>query len=184
MFVWTIPRSACYHSSCLAVVPFPICSSTAESVVAQYGSSLKNDHFEYIRYVQYLDSAGNPLYFLQLVGVQREAGEVTYFSHGYQCAWWSNRSNPADYYSWNTSAGNTWGTLLALGSAWGASVAAQDASGKTLAANLSVPLTSTQQSNIQPSTCVNVGPDSFGYTYNYCSSMDCEPTVTSGITAY
>ena len=119
MFVWTIPRSACYHSSCLAVVPFPICSSTAESVVAQYGSSLKNDHFEYIRYVQYLDSAGNPLYFLQLVGVQREAGEVTYFSHGYQCAWWSNRSNPADYYSWNTSAGNTWGTLLALGSALG-----------------------------------------------------------------
>ena len=108
MFVWTIPRSACYHSSCLAVVPFPICSSTAESVVAQYGSSLKNDHFEYIRYVQYLDSAGNPLYSLQLVGVQREAGEVTYFSHGYQCAWWSNRSNPADYYSWNTSAGNTW----------------------------------------------------------------------------
>jgi len=76
------------------------------------------------------------------------------------------------------------GTLLALGSTWGASVAAQDASGKTLAANLSVPLTSTQQSNIQPSTCVNVGPDSFGYTYNYCSSMDCEPTVTSGITAY
>ena len=55
---------------------------------------------------------------------------------------------------------------------------------KRLPQILSVPLTSTQQSNIQPSTCVNVGPDSFGYTYNYCSSMDCEPTVTSGITAY
>ncbi len=87
----------------LAVVPFPLCSSTAESVVAQYGSNLKNDHFAYIGYVQYLDSTGNPLYSLQFVGVQREAGDVTYFSHVYQCSLWSNCSNPADYYSWNTS---------------------------------------------------------------------------------
>ena len=134
--------------------------------------------------MQYLDGAGNPLYSLQFVGVQREAGDVTYFSHGYQCAWWSNCSNPADYYSWNTSAGTTQGTLLTLGSTWGASWAAQDAAGKTLAANLSVPLTSTQQSNIQPTTCVSSGPDSFGYTYNYCSSTDSETTVTSGISAY
>jgi hypothetical protein len=95
----------------------------AESVVAQYGSNLKNDHFEYIGYVQYLDSTGNPLYSLQFVGVQREAGDVTYFSHVYQCSWWNNCSNPADYYSWNTSAGPPpWGTLLALGTTWGAGV--------------------------------------------------------------
>lgn len=168
----------------LAVVPFAICSSTAESVVAQYGSNLTNGHFEYIGYVQYLDSAGNPVYSLQFVGVQREAGDVTYFSHGYQCSWWSNCSNPADYYSWNTAVGTAWGTMLPVGSTWGSSIAAQDASGNTLAANLSAPLTSTQQSAIVPSTCVNTGPDSFGYTYNYCSSIDSETTLTSGITAY
>jgi len=49
---------------------------------------------------------------------------------------------------------------------------------------LSVPLTSTQQSNIQPSTCVTSGPDRFDYTYSYCSSLVSETTLTSGITAY
>ena len=72
---------------------------------------------------QYLDSTGNPFYSLQFVGVQREAGDVTYFSHVYQCSWWNNCSNPADYYSWNTSAGPPpWGTLLALSTTWGAGV--------------------------------------------------------------
>lgn len=165
----------------LAVVPFPICSSTAESVVAQYGSNLKNDHFEYVGYVQYLDSAGSALYALQFVGVQREAGDVTYFSHGYQCSWWNNCSNPAEYYSWNTSAGTAWGTLLPLGSTWGAR--GSRCSGKYACRSLSVPLTSTQQSNIHPTTCVNIGPDTFGYTYSSCSSLDSETTLTSGIKA-
>jgi hypothetical protein len=64
----------------LAVVPFPLCNSTVASVVAQYGSDFVSGHFDYIGYVQYLDDAGNPLYSLQFVGIQREAGDVTYFS--------------------------------------------------------------------------------------------------------
>jgi hypothetical protein len=168
----------------LAVAPFPLCNSTAASVFAQYGSNFVSDHFDYIGYLQYLDSAGNPLYSLQFVGVERQAGDVTYFSHGYQCSWWNSCSNPADYYAWNTSAGQKWGTLLRLGGTWGSSIASQDAGGKTLAANLSVPLTNTLQSNIQPSSCVDRGPDSFGYSYHSCSSFDFETSVTSGITAY
>ena len=168
----------------LAVVPFPVCNSAAASVVAQYGSTFVTDHFDYIGYLQYLDSAGNPLYSLQFAGVQREAGDVTYFSQGYQCSWWNNCSNPADYYAWNTSTETKWGTLLPLGSTWGSSIAAQDASGNTLAANLSAPLTATLQSNVQPSSCVDIGPDSFGYTYHSCSASNYQTTVTSGITAY
>ena len=102
----------------LAVAPFPVCNSTAASVVAQHGSNFIVDHFDYIGYVQYLDSTGNPLYALQFVGVERGAGDVTYFSYGYQCSWWNSCSNPADYYAWHTSTETQWGTLLPLGSMW------------------------------------------------------------------
>lgn len=168
----------------LAVVPFPVCNSTAASVVAQYGSTFVTDHFDYIGYVQYLDSAGIPLYSLQFVGVQREAGDVTYFSSGYQCSWWNNCSSPANYYAWNTSTQTQFGTLLPLGSMWGSSIATQDASGNTLAQQLTVSLTGSQQSNVQASSCVNVGPDSFGYGYQTCTAMDYESTVTSGVFAF
>ena len=168
----------------LAVVPFPVCNSTAASVVAQYGSNFVTDHFDYIGYVQYRDSAGNPLYSLQFVGVQREAGDVTYFSHGYQCSWWNNCSNPADFYAWNTSTQTQWGTLLPLGSTWGSSIASQDASGNTLAAQVSAPLNGTLQSNVVPTSCADIGPDANGYTYHYCSAANYQTTVAMGITAY
>lgn len=168
----------------LAVQPFPVCNSSAASVVAQYGSTFMVDHFDYIGYVQYLDSTGNPLYALQFVGVERGAGDVTYFSHGYQCSWWNSCSNPADYYAWNTSTETKWGTLLPLGSMWGASIATQDASGKTLAQELTVPLTATQQSNAQGTSCANVGPDSNGYTYQTCTTLDYETILTSGIFSF
>ena len=168
----------------VAVVPFPVCNSTAASVIAQYGSNFVTDHFDYIGYVQYLDGAGNPLYSLQFVGVERGAGDVTYFSYGYQCSWWNSCGNPADYYTWNTSTETQWGTLLPLGSMWGSSIASQDASGKTLAQELTVPLTATQQSNVQGNSCVNIGPDSYGYTYQTCSALDFETTVTTGIFSF
>ena len=167
-----------------AVVPFPVCNSTAASVMAQYGSNFATDHFDYIGYVQYLDTAGNPIYSLQFVGVERGAGDVTYFSNGYQCSWWNSCSNPADYYAWNTSTETKWGTLLPLGSMWGASIAAQDVSGKTLAQELTVPLTAAQQSNAQGTSCANVGPDSSGYTYQTCTTLDYETVVTSGVFAF
>jgi hypothetical protein len=168
----------------LAVDPFPVCNSTAASVVAQYGSNFVVDHFDYIGYVRYLDGAGNPLYALQFVGVERGAGDVTYFSYGYQCSWWNSCSNPADYYAWNTSTETQWGTLLPLGSMWGASIASQDASGKTLAQELTVPLTASQQSNVQGNSCVNIGPDSHGYAYQTCSALDYETIVTTGTFAF
>ena len=168
----------------LAVEPFPVCNSTAASVVAQYGSSFIVDHFDYIGYVQYLDGAGNPLYSLQFVGVERGAGDVTYFSYGYQCSWWNSCSNPADYYAWNTSTKTKWGTLLPLGSMWGSSIASQDASGNTLAQELTVPLTAFQQSNAQGNSCVNIGPDNYGYTYQTCTALDYESVVTSGIFSF
>ena len=167
-----------------AIAPFPVCNSTAASVVAQNGSTFVTDHFDYIGYLQYLDSAGNPLYALQFVGVERGAGDVTYFSNGYQCSWWNSCSNPADYYAWNTSTETKWGTLLPLGSMWGASIATQDASGKTLAQELTVPLTASQQSNVQGNSCANIGPDSNGYTYQTCTALDVETVVTSGIFAF
>ena len=156
----------------------------AASAVAQYGSNFVVDHFDYIGYVQYLDDAGNPLYALQFVGVERGTGDVTYFSYGYQCSWWNSCSNPADYYAWNTSTETQWGTLLPLGSMWGASIASQDASGKTLAQELAVPLTVSQQSNVQGNSCVNIGPDSYGYTYQTCSALDYETIVTTGTFAF
>lgn len=167
----------------VAVAPFPSCNSTVASIVTQNGSARFTDHFDYIDSVQYLDSAGNQLYSLQFVGVERGAGDVTYFSSGYQCSWWNNCSNPADYYAWNTSTETPSGTLLPVGGTWGSSIASKDASGNTLAATLSVPLT-TVKSSSQPSACVTKGPDSFGYTYNLCSSANAQTSATSGITAY
>jgi hypothetical protein len=67
---------------------------------------------------------------------------------------------------------------------WGASIASQDASGKTLAQELTVPLTASQQSNVQGNSCVNIGPDSHGYAYQTCSALDYETIVTTGTFAF
>jgi len=163
---------------------FPICNSTAASLVTQNGSTFITDHFDYIGSRQYLDSAGNPLFSLQVVTVERQAGAVTYFSSGYQCSWWKNCSNPADYYAWNTSTQTISGTVLPVGSTWESSIASKDASGNTFAGILTVPLNSSAQAHVQPTACVTSGPDSFGYTYNNCTSANAQTNVTSGITAY
>jgi hypothetical protein len=169
-------------ATAIAVLPFPVCNSTAASVVNQYGVAFFTDHFDYIGSTQYLDSAGNPISSLQWVGLERGAGDVTYFSSGYQCSWWNNCSNTANYYAWNTSTHSPSGTLLPVGSTWGSSIASKDASGNTLAGILSVPIT-TVKSNAQPSACASMGPDSFGYTYNNCSSANVQTSSTFGITA-
>jgi hypothetical protein len=58
----------------------------------------------------------------------RNAGDVTYFSSGYQCTWGmatgpDNGSGyptcqPQDYYSWNSSSQGNYGTRIPLGSAY------------------------------------------------------------------
>lgn len=163
---------------------FPICSGTVASQSLQYGSDQADDHWNYLISYQYFDSAGNLLMSNQMIQSQRYAGDVTYFSYGYQCYYWESPSatctNPSDYYTWNSSGQQVNGTIVALGSTWVPSAYTVDAAGNTFSGSISVPLSSTQQTRNQPNTCQNLGPDSSGYTYQYCSSSDYNYTITEG----
>ena len=169
----------------LAVVPFPLCSSTAESVVAQYGSNLKNDHFAYIRICAISRQHGEPPLLLAICRCAAGGGRrhlllprisVLLVEQLQQ----SCRLLLLEYVGRTPSLGNAASFEHHLGSGRGLKTLRE----KRLPQILSVPLTSTQQSNIQPSTCVTSGPDRFDYTYSYCSSLVSETTLTSGITAY
>jgi hypothetical protein len=162
----------------------PMCGGTALSQNVQYGSDYANDHWNYLSSVQFYDSAANVLWFSQTVQIERYAGDVTYFSYGYQCYYWNspsgNCNNPSDYYTWNSNTPDVNGTLVPVGSTWVPSVATQDAAGNTFSGSISVPLSTSQHSNSQPNTCSNYGPDSSGFSSQSCSSYNNDYTVTEG----
>ncbi len=153
---------------------FSICNSTVAKYSVQYGSDYANDHWNYVASYQYYDSAANLLWSEQYVYSIRLAGDVTYFSSGYQCYYRNSPSgtcnNPSDYYTWNSSGQSVYGTFVPLGTTWVPSVATQDAAAKTFSGTISVPLSSYQNTISQPNTCYTYGPDGYGYTYQYCAS--------------
>jgi hypothetical protein len=163
---------------------FPSCNGTVASENLQYGSDFADDHWNYLSSYQYYDGAGNLLMSSQSISSERFAGEVTYFSYGYQCFYWSSPSgacnNPSDYYTWNTPRQDANGTIVPVGNTWVPSVSAVDAAGNTFSGSISVGLSSTQQARSQPMTCQNIGPDSSGYTYQNCSSSEYNYTITEG----
>jgi hypothetical protein len=163
---------------------FPMCGSIVASENLQYGSDYASDHWNYLLSYQYYDSAANLLMSSQSIQSERYAGDVTYFSYGYECYYWNSPSgtcsNPSDYYTWNSPSQQVYGTIVPVGSTWVPSVATQDAAGATFSGSINVPLSSTQQTYSQPETCYNYGPDSDGYYYQYCSSYTNNYTITEG----
>jgi hypothetical protein len=163
---------------------FPMCSGTVASINAQVGSDYANDHWNYLTSLQYYDSAANLVWSDQMVRSQKYTGDVTYFSYGYQCYYWNSPSgtcnSPSDYYTWNSPTQDVYGTVVPVGSTWVPSVATQDAAGNTFSGSISVPLTSSQQTDSQPNSCYNYGPDSRGYSSQSCSSYSNNYTITAG----
>lgn len=160
------------------------CGGIAVSETAEIGSNNLDDHWNYLYSSQYYDSAANVLEFSQTIEIERYAGDVTYWSTGYQCYYWNSPSgvcdSPSDYYSWNSSSQSQYGTLVPVGTSWVPSVATLDAAGNTFSGSISVPLSTTQKTNIQPNTCITYGPDSGGYAYKYCSSYNYNYTLATG----
>jgi hypothetical protein len=160
------------------------CNGMVATQNLQSGSDNVDDHWNYFTSFQYYDSAGNLLKTSQSIESMRMAGDVTYFSYGYQCYYLSSPSgtcdNPTDYYVWNSSGQNATGKFVPLGSTWVPSIIAQDATGNSFSGSINVPLSSTQQTSVQPNTCITQGPDGSGYSAQYCSSFNYNYTITEG----
>lgn len=163
---------------------FSSCNGIVASRIFQFGSDQADDHLNNLTSYQYYDAAGNLLMSNQTIQTDRLAGDVTYFSYGYQCLYLNpgsgTCSNPSDYFVFNVPRQDVSGTLVPVGSTWIPSVSAVDAAGNTFSGSISVPLSSTQQTRSQPTTCQNLGPDSNGYTYQNCSSSEYNYTITEG----
>ncbi|PYV54284.1 MAG: hypothetical protein DMG98_18720 [Acidobacteria bacterium] len=164
---------------------FTICNSTVTSFTEQYGSDFVNDHWNYLYAGQYYDSASNLVYSYQEINISRMAGDVSYFSYGYQCFYWNSPSgtcnSPSDYYTWNSSGKNVYGTIIPVGSTWIPNVATQDAAGNTFSGAVSIPLSRNRYTNYQPIACYNYGSDSYGYAYQNCSQYNFDFTITQGL---
>jgi hypothetical protein len=163
---------------------FPMCNGIVASQSLQFGSDQADDHWNYLTSYQYYDGSGNLLMSSQMIQSERYAGDVTYFSYGYQCLYnytpSSTCDSPSDYYTWNTPSQQVYGTIVPLGSTWVPSVSTLDAAGNTFSGSISVSLSSSQQTSSQPNTCQNYGPDSSGNTYQNCSSSENNYTITEG----
>jgi hypothetical protein len=163
---------------------FPICNGIVASQNLQFGSEQADDHWNFLTSYQYYDAAGNILMSSQTIQSERLAGDVTYFSYGYQCFYWNSPSgtctNPSDYRIFNSPRHDVSGAFVPVGSTWVPSVSTVDAAGNTFSGSVSVPLSATQQTRSQPTTCQNLGPDSNGYTYQNCSSSEYNYTITEG----
>jgi len=163
---------------------FSSCNGIVASRILQFGSDEADDHLNNLTSYQYYDAAGNLLMSNQTIQSERLAGDVTYFSYGYQCFYLQSPSgtcdNPSDYFIINNSRQDVSGTIVPVGSTWVPSISSVDAAGNSFSGSISVPLSATQQTRSQPTTCQNLGPDSNGYTYQNCSSSEYNYTITEG----
>jgi hypothetical protein len=160
-----------------------LCNTAVAWVAVQYGSDNTQDHGSYVQSFQYFDSAGNEIYSDQEITGSRAAGDVTYFSDGYQCYWWNDptfacQNPPMNYYTWNSTGTNVYGTIVPVGTRWGATVVVQDSANYTVSGSIDAPLTTTQYNYSQPNTCTDYS--SGGYTYHFCSGADYTYTSTVG----
>jgi len=162
----------------------PLCGGVEASEHIQSGSDSASDHWNFLQSYEYYDGAGNLLSSTQIFQSERFSGDVTYFSHKFQCFYWSSPSGActgaADYYTSNSAGQQVYGTIIPVGSTWVPTVATVDAAGNTFSGSISVPLSSTQQTSSQPNTCQSQGPDANGYSTQNCSSFDYNYTITAG----
>ena len=162
----------------------PLCGGVEASERMEVGSDSASDHWNFLQSYEFYDGAGNLLSSTQIFQSERFAGDVTYFSHKFQCFYWSAPSKAcigaADYYTLNTAGQQVYGTIVPVGSTWVPTVATVDAAGNTFSGSISVPLTSTQQTVSQPYTCQSQGPDANGYSTQSCSSSEYNQTITEG----
>jgi hypothetical protein len=169
-------------------VNFPICNSTAVSMKETFGSDFAIDHQIDVDSIQYYDSANALLWSEQHIESRKLAGDVTYFSYGFQCDYRRSPSrtcnNPSDYYTWNSSGKSVYGTLVPVGTTWVPSIATKDAAGNSFSGTISVPLTTRQVTDSKPTTCYNYGPDAYGFSYQNCYSLFDNFTSTLGVTSY
>jgi hypothetical protein len=102
----------------------------------------------------------------------RYAGDVTYFSQGYECYYWSGYNCQAgQYYTWNTSGHSAYGTRVGPPSSnWGVNIGLTDSTNTTYSLIASTPVYSTgSQTYIQGTNpCTAYTLSSGGYNYSYC----------------
>jgi hypothetical protein len=82
----------------------------------------------------------------------RQAGDVTYYSSGYE-QFWDAYSGKDFFYSWNTTEVSRAGTRIPLGTRYGINLSMTGGDGATYVASPEVTLTSFDNSAQQPSTC-------------------------------
>lgn len=158
--------------------PQSICNATAVWWMVVNAFTPVQDHYLEVVSIEYFDGANNIVFIDQAASVNQMAGDITYYSSGFQCNFGNNCSNPANYYSWNSSGQTKYGALIPVGNTWTGSIATQDAAGLTLAGSVDVPLTPYQFSFSQPYTCYD--SQSNGYTYHNCGSSTYSFTGKTG----
>jgi len=162
-----------------------LCGGTAVSNLQQLGTGIADDHTFRVLTNIFYDSAATPLFSSQQIESTRNAGDVTYFSTGYQCDWFLVCDNPpTNYYMWNTSTETVLGTIVPLGNTWLANLTSNDAGGNGFGGSITVPLTTSQQQTSGPTSNCKPRTDTFGYTYNSCTVTTTNYTLTQGSITY
>lgn len=182
--VYTVTANGIAAQSTTHAISQPMCGSTAVSYTQLTGSTSTDDHVFTVFSNTYYDSSSNPLFTYQEVDSSRSAGDVTYLSSGYQCDWFVDCTDPTNYYVWNTPSETVLGTVVTLGNTWIPTLAVTDAGGNSFGGSLAVSLVSTPYTAGKPNTCRTTGPDSYGYTYQTCTSSTTSYTVTQGQASY
>jgi len=165
-----------------SVVGWTICNTPVTSFTSQVASNFSVDHWNFFFAAQDYDAQGTPVYSEQIVQSMRNAGDVSYFSTGYQCLYWyfPTCDSPSDYYAWNSNSGQSLGTVIPLGNTWLPSMTTVDSAGFTFSGTVSVPLTTIHNTYGQPNSCNSYGPDPNGYAYRTCSSSTSSDTESNG----
>jgi hypothetical protein len=164
----------------------PLCNSNVASETAQMGSDCVGDHCQYLESYRYYDNGGTLLWIQQIVHSEKYAGDVTYWSQGYQCNYWWQTSasgtcaSASDYYTWNSSYDYPNGTIVPVGSTWAAGISTLDSASNVFSGSISVPLTTSTFSSVFPNACSNFGPDANGNTYLSCSSSTMSSSFSMG----
>ena len=148
---------------------YTICNSLAFAYASDFAYAPLPDHQLLIGSTQYYDTSGNVIATFQDATVLRQAGDITYYSYGFQCDYGKNCDNPANYYSWNSSGRQKYGTLIPVGSTWTGNIAIQDVAGRTFAGSVNVPLT-RKTFNLSQNTCYD--NQSNGVSFHSCLSYD------------
>ena len=93
----------------------------------------------------------------------RQAGDVTYYSSGYE-RFWDGGSGEEFFYSWNTTDPERAGTRFAVGTRYGVRISLTDGDGAAYTAAPEVGLTTFDNSGQEPYNCFDWGFDNMSGT--------------------